>query len=490
MKPFICSLLSEIPRLPVITNEGYTYDFVSLARKLLQENIEPNTGNKVTSIIYNRSIKNYNDDVLSLITRQNLLLTNKEKTEIAWMFAKLICRYPELKISGIPDNVIKKELTYVLFPRIPVQKIASLIVTFFDDTLENLGFGSHCLFDKLVRGERNIYQAVRCWVTSTPLHHAVSEQRLDIVRILLNYGADLAFTEMINGIESPLFLAAVSRNFSIVFTLLAHGADCNWVNSKGETALFVAAENGDLSIVEILLLGGAELDLARFDQITPLIIAAKHGHADVVDALLIAGADPASAKIYDEKELLYATRIGDSKVVRAWLSIGIDPKKTKELLYTAILYHHFEVALMILGVSLVDNIYSSYSALVQFVLSDEHARYYYLKQIILNPDLMRDAFNKNAIFFNKLCHYRKELWTRLKKYSDFNLSLDVYITLLKTIMDSNQKFSSILHHPLNIIFNKSQRAHSTRFHKYDRSIFFDIQNTICEHNNSVRVHAV
>lgn len=68
--------------------------------------------------------------------------------------------------------------------------------------------------------------------------------------------------------------------------------DLNVPDNAGNTPLQIASLNGEASIVKFLLEAGCEINTKNIDKDTPLIDAVENGHVDVVRLLLDAGANP------------------------------------------------------------------------------------------------------------------------------------------------------------------------------------------------------
>lgn len=68
--------------------------------------------------------------------------------------------------------------------------------------------------------------------------------------------------------------------------------DLDIPDNAGNTPLQIAALNGETSIVEFLLKAGCRVDTQNIDKDTPLIDAVENGHVEVVKLLLEAGANP------------------------------------------------------------------------------------------------------------------------------------------------------------------------------------------------------
>ncbi|PAA62749.1 hypothetical protein BOX15_Mlig017318g2 [Macrostomum lignano] len=92
----------------------------------------------------------------------------------------------------------------------------------------------------------------------TPLHVACRNLKLDIVELLLEYGADPNAIDG-NG-KTPIFGAlSASKGFEICQLLLAKSADVNVVSKDGVSVLAEAFFRGSRSIIDLLLQTGARL---------------------------------------------------------------------------------------------------------------------------------------------------------------------------------------------------------------------------------------
>jgi cytohesin len=85
---------------------------------------------------------------------------------------------------------------------------------------------------------------------------------------------------------SVLHAAVQSNRIDVVRLILDAGADVNATNDIDETPLHLAAEKDERSaIVELLLLTGADVNAKRIFDETPLDIAIKRNSAKVVKLL-------------------------------------------------------------------------------------------------------------------------------------------------------------------------------------------------------------
>lgn len=188
----------------------------------------------------------------------------------------------------------------------------------------------------------------------TPLWLAVDRGHEDIVRILLDNGADangncgsygyalqeaahrgnkhIATVLLQNGArvnEQSGFLdnalqAALSRGHEhTAQLLLEYGADVNAPVKKYGTALIAASVHGDSQTTQLLLEHGADVNAQVWEYGTALIAASSHGNEQIVQLLLEKGA---TIDTYAGKDtaLLVAATNGREKIVEMLLEKGAE----------------------------------------------------------------------------------------------------------------------------------------------------------------------
>ena len=187
----------------------------------------------------------------------------------------------------------------------------------------------------------------------TPLMYAAGEGRFDVVKYLINHGADLSKTNdyeqtalhyaseygHLNVVElllskgaginvedkwcrTPLMLAVNRGHSDILLCLINHGADLNKTNVHKRTALHCAIERGQLKVVELLLSKGAGIDVEDEDGHIPLTLAIKMGHSDILLRSINHGVDLNKTNIHKRTALHYASKYGHLEVVELLLSKG------------------------------------------------------------------------------------------------------------------------------------------------------------------------
>ena len=171
-----------------------------------------------------------------------------------------------------------------------------------------------------------------------PIFHAGLRRHYEVVKYLIDYGADLAAHDgyVIH------YAGEVPNNKEVLSLLIAYGgleahtkpsseiarqfiyavflANADRVNAmlrdnaalveeryaRGDTALHHACRNGDLEIVKQLVSNGADVNAVADQGHFPLYCAAGHGHVETTRYLVEEGAD-------------LQTKLSDGKTVTEWL---------------------------------------------------------------------------------------------------------------------------------------------------------------------------
>jgi beta-lactamase regulating signal transducer with metallopeptidase domain len=111
--------------------------------------------------------------------------------------------------------------------------------------------------DELLRAGANVNCTVGVGRASSPLTGAALEGRLDVVRLLLDWGAD---PNLAPGDGSPLINAAAEGHVDIVSLLLDRGASIDQIVPGRQNALIRASGNGRLEVVKLLVARGADVN--------------------------------------------------------------------------------------------------------------------------------------------------------------------------------------------------------------------------------------
>lgn len=121
------------------------------------------------------------------------------------------------------------------------------------------------------------------------LFEAIEAEDLPKVELILREGADPSQWDFDDYFTTPLSLAVAVGDIEIVRSLLDAGAD---LNLGLEAPLREAIDRGYYEIAILLLARGAAVDPLAEDGITPLMSAAARGDLRLVQLLLDYGADP------------------------------------------------------------------------------------------------------------------------------------------------------------------------------------------------------
>lgn len=105
---------------------------------------------------------------------------------------------------------------------------------------------------------------------STKLHNAVKNGKMDIVKFLVENGANINYMD--RNKETPLSIAISYRKMDIIGYLIENGADINAKNNVGNTLLHNTIMNYDIDIMKYLVEKGADINAKNNAGKTPIEI--------------------------------------------------------------------------------------------------------------------------------------------------------------------------------------------------------------------------
>ncbi|XP_054166727.1 ankyrin repeat domain-containing protein 17-like isoform X2 [Oppia nitens] len=144
---------------------------------------------------------------------------------------------------------------------------------------------------------------------------------IDVADFLIKAGADIEA-----GANTPLMEAAQEGHLDLVRHLINSGANVNATTSSGDTALMYASENGHTDVAELLLQAGAHLEHEAEGGRTSIMKAARAGHLCTVQFLINKGANVNKVTTNnDHTPLSLACAGGHLAVVELLLANGADP---------------------------------------------------------------------------------------------------------------------------------------------------------------------
>ena len=155
----------------------------------------------------------------------------------------------------------------------------------------------------------------------TPLRAASYSGHIDVVRVLLDHGANV---NTIDKKKTPLYSAYRGGYLKIMRLLLEHGSDADvWYDST-DLVLHYASINGQAEVVQLLLRHNANVNARGFLGWTPLHKASNGGHTKVVRLLLDHGADINALSMGHNTSLCLAAHHGSLEVMELLLERGAD----------------------------------------------------------------------------------------------------------------------------------------------------------------------
>jgi len=149
--------------------------------------------------------------------------------------------------------------------------------------------------------------AINLW-GNTALMEASSNGHTEIVKLLIEQGADVNAQPKLNGITA-LMLASSNGHTEIAKLLIKAGADVN-AQSKHGTALIKAWQEGYTEIAKLLIEEGADVNAQDSSGCTALMWASREGYADIVKLLIEEGADVNVMTIIEVRSTSYQSFSG------------------------------------------------------------------------------------------------------------------------------------------------------------------------------------
>jgi len=185
---------------------------------------------------------------------------------------------------------------------------------------------------------------------STPLHRASRRGCVEVLRVLLEHGADA--TAQDKNRSTPLHQASIAGHVDSMRILLQYGVDATAQDKNGWTPLHLASYEGHVKVTRFLLEHGVDATVQDKNGRTPLHRAAFEGHSEITSVFLEHGVD-ATAQEEDGRTLLHRASFGGHvKVVRILLEHGTDAKVQDKKGWTPLHYAsregHLEVVQVLL----------------------------------------------------------------------------------------------------------------------------------------------
>ena len=158
---------------------------------------------------------------------------------------------------------------------------------------------------------------------STPLHLAVELGYLNIVKLLVQNGANIGAKKYLS--ETPLQTAVINDRYEISEYLLENGAEVNSDDFNYYGPLMLAVMDCRVDMVKLLLSYGAMVNVEYCFE-TPLQMAIKNQHLEMIQVLLDNGANPNYYGDSDEiiPAMEQALELRNLEIIKMLLSHGAD----------------------------------------------------------------------------------------------------------------------------------------------------------------------
>lgn len=159
-----------------------------------------------------------------------------------------------------------------------------------ENALKAVSSGRISAVRKFIKQKNNNQDAADSY-GNTLCHLAVSSGQNDILKLLIEYKADLNRPN--DGGDTPLHLAACSNNVEAVKILIAAGVDPDQRNPKNgnKTALHYAAINNAVKVADYLISSGDDINILCGEKASPALWAAYMGSKETLAFFIEKGAD-------------------------------------------------------------------------------------------------------------------------------------------------------------------------------------------------------
>jgi ankyrin repeat protein len=157
----------------------------------------------------------------------------------------------------------------------------------------------------------------------TPLLYAACCGNHNIVKAILEAGAETGAVDADMGWNALFFAIDEPNNEQIVELLLEHGCNPDARDKEGCTLLSWASYDGSTNYVQILLDAGADVNAKDTRGFTSLMAACANNHYRTASLLLENMADP-NIGGYGMTALMVAAEVGSKKIVQLLLQNGAD----------------------------------------------------------------------------------------------------------------------------------------------------------------------
>ena len=158
----------------------------------------------------------------------------------------------------------------------------------------------------------------------SPLNHAISKGRTEIIQFLISSGADLNMKD--DAGNTPLITAVTKSDYNTASLLLKGGAESNARTPDGKSVLLISYEKNRSDIFDILLGAGAS-STEKFESGNTLLhMSALGNRLSFINALVKNKADLNTLNIESKTAIMLASEKGFGNAVKALITGGADVK--------------------------------------------------------------------------------------------------------------------------------------------------------------------
>lgn len=167
-----------------------------------------------------------------------------------------------------------------------------------NETVENIKFLRSLNENDYASTDASLIEGADCNVSfsesgkrTTPLHYAMENCGVDIVKLLIENGASVTETDSAG--YTPLTLAIHRKKYSVVDLFISNNTSVNAKDRNGKTALMYAVENGDKDVCAKMVAASRPSELAVQDNKgqTALHYAVNGGWVAIATKLVESGMD-------------------------------------------------------------------------------------------------------------------------------------------------------------------------------------------------------
>lgn len=158
----------------------------------------------------------------------------------------------------------------------------------------------------------------------TAISLGVSIKFKEGIDLLLEHGADINMVTQTFSGDSMLHQAIPSAEAEMIDFLISRGAAIDAVNKSGMTPLHVAVENNRLDVVRLLVNKGASIENKNQDAFSPLHLAVEKGFLDIAVFFLDQGADIKTKDRRRFTPLHSAVMLGNAEMVKLLIERSAD----------------------------------------------------------------------------------------------------------------------------------------------------------------------